>query len=157
MARRRDWDKVARQKRVGQYNRIGPQEGPTPLRKFHRQSTRKRGRKHLVVTRKRRSGRALSRNVGEDFFEYKGIKVDTAYLRKGKLIHIRDFLKLRGTTANTAEERAALVREFNKVIKRDYQKLLSLIQRDGTKKISIGRRPGTYFVEYSVTIPSKRA
>jgi len=78
-------------------------------------------------------------------------------LRTGKLIHIRDFLRLRGAAANTAEERAALVREFNKVIKRDYQKLLSLIQRDGAKKISIGRRPGTYFVEYSVTITTKRA
>jgi len=157
MARKRDWDKVARQKRVGQYNRIGPGEGPTPLGQSHRQRKKKRGRKHHVVTTKRRSSHAVSRNFGEDFFEYKGIKVDTAYLRRGKLIHIRDFLRLRGGTPNNAEVKAALVREFNQVIKRDYQKLLSLIQRDGTKKISIGRRPGTYFVEYSVTITNKRA
>src|SRR6266516_7525253 len=142
MGRKRDrWDKLGRQKRAGQYNRTSPREGPTPL---------KARPKRPVVTRKQRSGHVASRNIGEDFIEYKGIKVDTAYLQRGKLIHIRDFLKLRAVSAKTAEEKAALVREFNKVLKRDYYKLLSRIRRDGTKKFSIGRRRGTYFVEYSV-------
>jgi hypothetical protein len=151
--KRNSWDNLGRKKRVGQYHRISQSEGPASSKTRRKRPAAKRKQKAGHV----KSGHVASRTFGEDFFEYKGIKLDTAYLQKGKLIHIRDFLKLRAVKAKTATEKAALVREFNKVIKRDYYRLMSLIQRDGTKKVSIGRRQGTYFVEYTVVTANKRA
>ncbi len=143
-------DKHARKDRAGQYNGVSPREGPAPIKGILECLRRaKRKQKSSRAAQSNGPGAGVFRNVGEEFIEYKGIKFDTAYLRNGKLIRIRDFLRLRGVTAG--KEKAALVREFNNVIKRDYHRLLSLIQRDGTQKVTIGRRPLTYFVEFTVT------